>query len=179
MANRIQIRRDSQSNWERINPVLADGEPGLNYDNNRMKIGNGSDNWSGLAYATGGSGSLPGDFLDYGTVDSGNGNIDINLSYTYHWIVSLINNPGAFRRYVLNDGTTNGQTIYFVPSNPFEPTNTALWVNTITFYSTGTGYISGSIAVQLFNTTNYAFDTIVRATWLNGKWLFSGPVSVA
>ena len=53
MANRIQIRRDSQSNWERINPVLADGEPGLNYDNNRMKIGNGSDNWTGLAYATG------------------------------------------------------------------------------------------------------------------------------
>jgi hypothetical protein len=53
MANRIQIRRDSQSNWERINPVLADGELGLNYNNNQIKIGNGTDVWNTLAYATG------------------------------------------------------------------------------------------------------------------------------
>jgi hypothetical protein len=53
MANRIQLRRDSQSNWESINPILADGEPGLNYDNNKIKVGNGSDNWTSLSYATG------------------------------------------------------------------------------------------------------------------------------
>ena len=53
MANRIQIRRDSQSNWENINPVLADGELGLNYDNNKIKVGDGSSYWGDLPYATG------------------------------------------------------------------------------------------------------------------------------
>ena len=51
MANRIQLRRDSQSNWENINPILADGEPGLNYNNNQIKIGNGTDTWTMLSYA--------------------------------------------------------------------------------------------------------------------------------
>jgi len=53
MANRIQIRRDSESNWNNINPILADGELALTYDNNQIKIGDGSTNWSGLSYATG------------------------------------------------------------------------------------------------------------------------------
>jgi hypothetical protein len=180
MANRIQLRRDSQSNWENINPILADGEPGLNYNNNQIKIGNGTDTWTMLSYATSSGGGLPGDFLDYGMVDTGSGNQNINLAYTYHWIVNLSNNPGAGRRYVLADGTTNGQTIYFVPSNPFEPTNTAMWVDTITFYnSVSHGYFTGSMAVQLFYTTGYSLETLIRATWINGKWVFSGPITVA
>ena len=53
MANRIQIRRDSEANWESINPVLADGEPGLNYDNNQVKYGDGESDWITLTYSTG------------------------------------------------------------------------------------------------------------------------------
>ena len=52
MANRIQIRRDSQSNWNSIDPVLADGELALTYDNNQIKIGDGANNWSSLSYTT-------------------------------------------------------------------------------------------------------------------------------
>jgi hypothetical protein len=52
MANRIQIRRDSEDNWDRINPTLADGELGLNYDNNQIKVGDGNSNWSSLPYIT-------------------------------------------------------------------------------------------------------------------------------
>lgn len=52
MANRIQLRRDSYDNWNRINPVLADGEPGLDYDSNKIKIGDGETQWSSLPYAT-------------------------------------------------------------------------------------------------------------------------------
>jgi hypothetical protein len=178
MANRIQIRRDTQANWERINPVLADGEPGLNYDTNQVKYGDGESDWMTLDYAGGGS-SSPGDFLDYGLIDTGSGNVSINLSYTYHWIVNLSGNPGANRRYYLANGSTNGQTIYFVPSNPFEPTNTQLLVNYMAYYATGSGYLSESLVLQLFSTTNNAVDTIVRATWLNDKWLFTGPVVLA
>ena len=50
MANRIQIRRDSENNWYNIDPVLADGELALTYDNNKIKVGDGNQNWSALSY---------------------------------------------------------------------------------------------------------------------------------
>jgi hypothetical protein len=52
MSNRIQLRRDSTYNWNNINPILADGEPGLDYDTNKIKIGDGSSYWSDLPWAT-------------------------------------------------------------------------------------------------------------------------------
>jgi Major tropism determinant N-terminal domain len=53
MANRIQLRRDTASNWTRVNPVLDDGEPGLNIDNNQIKYGDGNTAWNDLDYASG------------------------------------------------------------------------------------------------------------------------------
>ena len=50
MANRIQLRRDTTTNWNSIDPVLADGEPGLNIDNNQLKYGDGNSTWSQLPY---------------------------------------------------------------------------------------------------------------------------------
>jgi hypothetical protein len=58
MANRIQLRRDTAANWTRVNPVLEDGEPGLEIDTNRVKYGDGNTTWTNLAYAsTGGGGT--------------------------------------------------------------------------------------------------------------------------
>ena len=51
MANRIQLRRDTAANWTRVNPVLEDGEPGLEIDTNRVKYGDGNTVWTALAYA--------------------------------------------------------------------------------------------------------------------------------
>jgi Major tropism determinant N-terminal domain len=51
MANRIQIRRDHSTNWTRINPVLSDGEPGLEIDTNKVKYGDGTTAWRDLSYA--------------------------------------------------------------------------------------------------------------------------------
>lgn len=53
MANRIQLRRDTAANWASVNPVLADGEPGLEWDTNQIKYGDGITNWTGLSYAGG------------------------------------------------------------------------------------------------------------------------------
>ena len=50
MATKIQFRRDTTSNWENSNPVLSQGEPGLDLCRGLIKVGNGSDNWTGLAY---------------------------------------------------------------------------------------------------------------------------------
>ena len=71
MANKIQLRRDTTANWERVNPILADGEPGLDITTNQVKYGDGANAWVDLSYASGGGGltdvdgvvTFPGDFL--------------------------------------------------------------------------------------------------------------------
>ena len=52
MASQIQIRRDSATNWTNINPILAQGELGLDLNNNNIKIGNGLSAWNVLPYFT-------------------------------------------------------------------------------------------------------------------------------
>jgi hypothetical protein len=61
MPTKIQFRRGTAAQWTTANPVLAEGELGVELDTNKFKIGNGVDNWSTLPYATG------------STVDSVNG----------------------------------------------------------------------------------------------------------
>lgn len=50
MANKIQLRRDTAANWASVNPVLSQGEPGVELDTNKWKIGNGTSTWAVLAY---------------------------------------------------------------------------------------------------------------------------------
>jgi hypothetical protein len=50
MAIQIQIRRDTTANWASNNPVLAQGEIGLNLDLNLIKIGDGVTYWTSLNY---------------------------------------------------------------------------------------------------------------------------------
>jgi hypothetical protein len=58
MANRIQIRRDSENNWNNINPILADGELALTYDNNKIKVGDGTNTWTSLSYSSSSTGNV-------------------------------------------------------------------------------------------------------------------------
>lgn len=46
----IQLRRGPESDWERIDPVLAIGEPAFSLDVQRVKIGDGVTHWSELPY---------------------------------------------------------------------------------------------------------------------------------
>jgi len=57
MANKIQLRRDTAANWEAVNPVLGDGEPGFVIDTNQVKYGDGSTPWNNLGW--GGTGLNP------------------------------------------------------------------------------------------------------------------------
>ena len=50
MADLIQIRRDTASNWTSANTVLAQGELGAETDTSKIKIGNGSTVWNSLGY---------------------------------------------------------------------------------------------------------------------------------
>jgi hypothetical protein len=53
MDTRIQIRRDTTANWGIENPILAEGEFGLDTDLGKFKIGNGTDTWSILGFQEG------------------------------------------------------------------------------------------------------------------------------
>jgi hypothetical protein len=50
MANKMQIRRDSATNWTGTNPTLSQGEMGYELNTGKLKIGNGVDAWVDLDY---------------------------------------------------------------------------------------------------------------------------------
>lgn len=51
MPVRIQFRRGTAAQWTSANPVMADGELGLETDTQKFKIGDGTSSWTALAYA--------------------------------------------------------------------------------------------------------------------------------
>lgn len=52
MADKIQFRRDTSANWSSTNPVLSQGELGLDLTTLQYKIGDGSAAWNSLPYVT-------------------------------------------------------------------------------------------------------------------------------
>jgi hypothetical protein len=50
MADIIQVRRDTATNWTNINPILAQGEIGEETDTKKIKIGDGITDWNNLDY---------------------------------------------------------------------------------------------------------------------------------
>ena len=50
MADIIQIRRDTAANWAGADPILAQGELGLETDTDKIKVGDGITPWASLGY---------------------------------------------------------------------------------------------------------------------------------
>lgn len=57
MTTRIQLRRDTATNWTSNNPTLAEGEIGIELDTSKLKVGNGTTAWNDLDYISGSGGS--------------------------------------------------------------------------------------------------------------------------
>src|SRR5690349_24975574 len=51
MLARFQIRRGTAAEWADVNPVLHKGEPGLETDTTKVKIGDGVTRWNDLDYS--------------------------------------------------------------------------------------------------------------------------------
>lgn len=56
---RVQLSRSYKEIWEQNNPVLLDGEVGIEKDTNKIKIGNGINGWNSLPYFSGEADVLP------------------------------------------------------------------------------------------------------------------------
>lgn len=49
----FKLKRGTAARWAELNPILAMGEPGFIYDENRLKIGDGKTAWNDLPYIGG------------------------------------------------------------------------------------------------------------------------------
>ena len=50
MAVQIQLRNDTSTTWAAENPILAQGEIGIETDTRLVKLGDGVNNWNDLGY---------------------------------------------------------------------------------------------------------------------------------
>ena len=50
IQTKIKHRRDTSANWTANNPILSEGEIGVDITNNRMKVGDGQTSWNNLNY---------------------------------------------------------------------------------------------------------------------------------
>lgn len=64
----ILLRRGVSTEWAELNPVLSGGEPGVEMDTGRFKIGDGISQWSDLNYFIPGAGGV-------GSGDGGTGSV--------------------------------------------------------------------------------------------------------
>jgi hypothetical protein len=55
MGAQIQLRRGKAIFWASENPILHQGEPGLETDTRKVKYGDGVTPWLALPYASGGA----------------------------------------------------------------------------------------------------------------------------
>ena len=46
----FKFKRGTAARWAEVNPILAQGEPGLEYDTGKLKIGDGITPWITLPY---------------------------------------------------------------------------------------------------------------------------------
>ncbi len=74
MSVKIQLRRDVAANWTAVNPLLASGEPAVETDTHKFKIGDGVTAWNVLGYQGGGGGGIGLSVMDYGAKGDGTTN---------------------------------------------------------------------------------------------------------
>lgn len=53
MSDRVQFRRDTKARWAAVNPILTEGEIGLEMDTKNIKMGDGIHAWNELEYGVG------------------------------------------------------------------------------------------------------------------------------
>jgi len=110
MADRIQFRRDSADNWNTFNPVLANGEIGIELDTQRFKLGDGVTAWSSLVFATSTIRDNIRNFI-------GNLGVD-NISYNGDGTVSSITYEGEYKvEYTYNSDSTLNTELYRLPDS--------------------------------------------------------------
>jgi hypothetical protein len=123
MAVKLQLRRDTSANWSASNPILAEGEIGIDTTLREAKVGDGSTAWNSLPYGL--AQAAPGVRYDFSTTTTDS-------------------DPGAglFR---LNNATPASATaVYFDNADAFGTTVTA-WLDAL---DDSTNTVKGYLRLQ-------------------------------
>jgi hypothetical protein len=111
MAIKIQLRRDTAANWTSNNPLLLNGEIGIETDTLKFKIGNGSQRWNAIDFYAFKIGSPNG----VATLDS-SGKIPASQLPAFDTIEDL---EAAIQQALSSKTTSNiaeGTNLYFTPA---------------------------------------------------------------
>ncbi len=88
MAVQIQLRRGTAAQWTATNTILAMGEPGVEVDTGKFKIGNGTSTWVVLPYSNSIGGSLSG-LDDVYAVNPDDGSVLVYNNGINKWVSTL------------------------------------------------------------------------------------------
>lgn len=148
MADIIQIRRDTAANWTSVNPILAQGELGVETDTHKFKIGDGTTAWATLVYLI--------DVGNYLTASSTNTLTNKTIQSGIFTGDSLITNAST--------------TVYNLTGTALDPSNGNIQYKTISANTTFTdSFNTGeSIILRLASASSYTI------TWPTMTWFKSG-----
>ena len=137
MAQQIQFRRGTSSEWAASNPILAQGEFGLDITVNKFKIGTGVTSWNYLNYGA--------DFVSYAST-AGISTVAQGLSGTPNISVGIVT---ASRIVVSGGGTFTGivtATSFSGSGNNLTGIVTSIVAGSNVSISTSTGAVTISIS---------------------------------
>jgi len=127
VATQIQFRRGTASQWTTSNPLLAQGEPGLETDTLKWKVGNGTQNWAALPYTLGATAPI-----SYGTTLPGSPTdgqeailVDSTTNPSYQWRFRW--NAGSSSAYKWE--YTGGAPVSYVNNTDYTSTTTGAWID--------------------------------------------------
>ena len=123
----LRLRRAQSSRWREINPVLQSGEPGVELDTYKLKIGNGVTAWNDLPYATNGAdSSQSGGILVVDSLPEEGNNLLLykveNTQNLYYW--DDVNNTFIKLNYKPEEV---GNNVLIVESLPYEGQDNVLY----------------------------------------------------
>ena len=107
MAIHIEFRNGTAASWTSTNPVLSQGEPGVETDTGKFKIGDGSTAWSSLAYQGSTGATQTESYRSFG--DGADGNVTISTGTTILGRDMYYNNLTMSGTGILN---TNGYKVF-------------------------------------------------------------------
>ena len=114
MATRIQLRRDTSTQWAANNPTLSAGELGYETDTKRVKIGTGADAWTALSYVQ----TPLGDGTTGDYVASVSGSDGVSISGTGEGAtVTIANSDKGSSQNIFKNIAVSGQSTIVADSN--------------------------------------------------------------
>ena len=170
----IKVRRDIAANWESVDPTLASGEIGFETDTNQLKVGNGTDEWTVLPYASGAGGASV-DISETAPADPEEGDVWFNSTegraYIYYDSFWVDLNPG-----IAGPPGATGAT-GFVASDSEPEDTSVLWLDTDETPDVPVP-AGGTTGQVLIKSSSDDYDT----DWVNppsGNFLINGAMQVA